>query len=142
MLTCCSEHLSVGTQAAVQYSCLVSGNLDISDQRWVAPDADRVVREPTGAHDLSVVVTELETRDLGAGVDAVDPGAGGAVPEVNVSVVRATARGQKVELPRAPAKSFDSRRVVLFGELGRAEGPGVPDGDQVVVATSGELSTI
>ena len=45
-------------------------------------------------------------------------------------------------MPWAPAKSLDGSLVVGLLKLGRAERPGIPDGDEVVVATGRELSTI
>ena len=85
-----------GLIAAVEHTSLVSGDLNVANQSRIAPDAERVVGEATGADDLAVVVAPAQGRDLGAGVDAVDTSTGGGVPEVNVTIVRTTAGGEKV----------------------------------------------
>lgn len=86
-LTCCCQHLSVGAQAAVEDTALVGRDLDVADESGIAPDAERVVREATRADDLPVVGAPAEAGDLRTGVDAVDAGARGGVPEVDVTVV-------------------------------------------------------
>jgi len=63
-LTCCSEHLAVGAQAAMKYSRLMCWDLHISDQGRVAPYAERVVWEATGADDLAIVVAPAEACHL------------------------------------------------------------------------------
>ena len=65
----------------------MSWYLDVADQCWIAPDAERVVRKSTRADELAVMFAPLNARHLRAGVDAVRPGAGGGVPEVNVTIV-------------------------------------------------------
>lgn len=112
------EKLTIGAETAVQNTGLVSGDLDIADESWVAPDAERVVRETARADDLAVVVAPSQTGDLGAGVDAVGAGTGRGVPEVDVTVVGTTPGGEEVELPGAPTESLDSGAVVGLGELG------------------------
>jgi hypothetical protein len=79
---------------------------------------------------------------LGAGVDAIDAGAGGGVPEVDVAIVGSAAGGEEVGLPWAPADGLDGSLVVGLGELGDGEGAGVPDGDEVVIAAGSELGTV
>lgn len=95
----------------------MSRDLDITDESWVAPNAEGVVRETAGADDLAVVVAPSQTGDLGACVDAVGAGTGCGVPEVDVTVVRTTTGGEEVELPGAPTESLDSGAVVGLGEL-------------------------
>lgn len=136
------EHLSVRAEAAVEDAGLVGGDLDVADQSWVAPDAERVVGEAAGADDLAVVRAPAQGGHLGAGVNAVDAGTGGGVPEVDVAIVGSAAGGEEVGLPWAPADGLDGSLVVGLGELGDGEGAGVPDGDEVVVAASSELGTI
>ena len=79
--------MSVRAQTAVKNSSFMSRDLNIADQGWVAPDADRVVGESAGADDLTVVRAPSEGCDLRTGVDAVDTRTGGCVPEVDVTVV-------------------------------------------------------
>ncbi|KFX95175.1 hypothetical protein O988_05932, partial [Pseudogymnoascus sp. VKM F-3808] len=136
------EHLSVRAEAAVENTGLVGWDLDVADESWVAPDAERVVGEATGADDLAVVRAPAKRGDLGAGVNAVDAGTGGGVPEVNVTVVGSAAGGEKVGLPWAPADGLDGSLVVGLGELGNREGASIPDRDEVVVAAGSELGTI
>lgn len=88
------------------------------------------------------MVAPPQAGHLGSGVDAVGAGTGGGVPEVNVSVIRASSGGQQVELPGAPAEGLDGGTVVGLGELGGAEGSGIPDVDQVVIAARRELGTV
>lgn len=90
------QHLTVRADSAVEYTSLVSGDLNIANQSRIAPDAERVVGEATGADDLAVVVAPAQGRDLGASVDAVGTSTSGGVPEVNVTIVRTTASGEKV----------------------------------------------
>lgn len=90
------QHLTVRADSAVEYTSLVSGDLNVTDQSRVAPDAERVVREATGADDLAVVVAPAQGGDLGASIDAVGTSTSGSVPEVNVTIVRTTASGEKV----------------------------------------------
>lgn len=66
---------------------LVGWDLNVANQCWVAPDADGVVWEATGADNLLVVRGPSEGGDLGTSVDAVGSGTGGGVPEVDVTVV-------------------------------------------------------
>ena len=92
--TSCSEHLPIGAEAAVQDPAFVGGDLDVADESRVAPDAERVVGEAARADNLAVVRAPAEAGDLAAGIDAVDASAGGGVPEVDVTVVRAAAGGE------------------------------------------------
>lgn len=66
---------------------LVGWDLDVADQGWVAPDADGVVWEATGADDLTVMGAPSEGGNLRTGVDAVDTSTSGSIPEVDVTVV-------------------------------------------------------
>lgn len=118
------------------------GDLDVLDQRRVAPDADAVVREAGRAGNLLVVGAPLERRDLAARVDAVDAAARGRVPEVDVAVVAAAAGGEQVVLPGTPRERLDGRVVVGLLELGRLQRARVPDGDEVVVAARRELRAV
>jgi hypothetical protein len=45
-------------------------------------------------------------------------------------------------LPWAPAESLDGSTVVGLSKLGSTEGTGIPDVDEVIVSTSGELSAV
>jgi len=126
----------------VQHPALVGGDLDVLDQRRVAPDADAVVGEARRRRDLLVVGAPLQAGDLAAGVDGVDARPRCRVPEVDVAVVRAAARRQQVELPRAPAQRLDRRVVVRLLELGRLQSARVPDRHQVVVAARCQLRAI
>jgi len=141
-LTSSGHHLTVRAQAAVENSALMGRDFNVLDQSWVAPEADGVVGEATGTGNLLVLAAPSEGGNLRAGVDAVDTSTSGGVPEVNVSVVGSTTSSEEVWLPWAPAKSLDSSTVVGLGELGSIERAGVPDGDEVVVATGSKLSAI
>lgn len=123
-------------------SALVGGNLNVAYQGGVAPDAERVIRKPARADNFPVVGAPAEAGDLGAGVDAIDTGTRGGVPEVDVAIVRTTTSGEKVHIPGAPSEGLDRSLVVGLGELRDREGAGIPDGDEVVIAASSELSTI
>ena len=68
-------------------SGLVGWDLDIANQSRVAPNADGVVWESTGADNLAVMRAPSETGNLGASVDAVNTCTGGGVPEVDVTIV-------------------------------------------------------
>jgi hypothetical protein len=105
----------------VKNSALVGRDLNIFDKSWVAPDADRVVRETTCRSELLVLGRPPKRSDLRTSVDAVDPSTSGGVPEMNMSVVRTTTSGEEVGLPRAPAESLDSSAVVGLRELGSVE---------------------
>ena len=76
------NHLSVGRHAAVQDAALVGRNLDILDERRVAPDAERVVREARAADEFLVRGAPAQRGDLAGRVDRVDAGARGRVPKV------------------------------------------------------------
>lgn len=121
---------------------LVSRNLDVLDQSWVAPDGEAVVWEARRRDQLLVAQRPAERGNLATSVDAVDASAGGSVPEVDHAVVRTTSSGEEVGLPRAPGKGLDGGLVVGLLELGGSELTSVPDGDEVVVATGSELSTV
>ena len=54
----------------------------------------------------------------------------------------AATSGEQVGLPRAPGESFDGGLVIGLLELGSVERASVPDGNKVVVATSGKLGTV
>lgn len=86
-LTSGGQHLSIRAEAAVENTSLVGWDLDVADQGWVAPDADGVVWEATGADNLTVMWAPSEGGDLRAGINAVDTSTSGGVPEVNVTVV-------------------------------------------------------
>jgi hypothetical protein len=117
-------------------------DLNVADQSWVAPDAERVVGKAAGADDLTVVRTPSEAGDLGSSVDAVDTSTSGGVPEVDVTIIWSTSSSKNVWLPRAPTKCLHCSLVVGLGELGDSQGASIPDGDEVIVATSSKLSTI
>ncbi len=93
-LTCGGEHLTVGTEAAVENPRFVRRDLDIAYQGWVAPDAQGVIWEAAGADNLLVVVAPAEACHLRAGVDAVSASSGGGVPEMDVSIIRSAPSGQ------------------------------------------------
>lgn len=57
-------------------------------------------------------------------------------------VGRSTSCGEKGWLPWAPCKSLDGCAVGSLDELGGVERSGVPDGDEVVVTTSGKLGSV
>lgn len=61
---------------------------------------------------------------------------------MDVAVVAASSGGEEVVLPGAPGQGLDGGLVVGLLELGGVELAGVPDGDEVVVAAGGELSTV
>jgi hypothetical protein len=140
--TCCGEHLSIWTEAAVKYSGLMCWYLDVAHQGWIAPDAERVVREATCADDLLVVRAPSKASNLRASVNAVDSSASCSVPEVNVTVVRSSTSSENIWLPWAPAESLDGGLVVGLCELGDSQGASIPDGNEVVVSTSRKLCTI
>jgi hypothetical protein len=89
-----------------------------------------------------VVGAPAKRSDLRTSVDAVDASTRGGVPEVNVTVVRAATSSEEVHVPRAPREGLDSSLVVGLGELRNRQRSGIPDGDEVVVAASSELSAI
>jgi len=126
----------------VEDARLVSRDLDVLDKSRVRPDAQRVVREAGAADKLLVRGAPLERSNLAASVDAVGASARGRVPEVDHTVVRTTTSSEKVGLPRAPGESLDGSLVVGLLELGCVERTSIPDADEVVIATSGQLSTI
>jgi hypothetical protein len=71
----------------VKNSGFMCGNLDVAHQGWVAPDAERVVREAAGADDLLVMRAPPKAGNLGPSVDTVDSSTSCSVPEVNVTIV-------------------------------------------------------
>lgn len=89
-----------------------------------------------------MVGAPAKRSDLRTSVDAVDASTRGGVPEVNVTVVRAATSSEEVHVPRAPREGLDSSLVVGLGELRNRQRSGIPDGDEVVVAASSELSAI
>ena len=86
-LTSSGQHLSIWAETAVKNTGLVSWNLNIANQGWVAPDADGVVWEAAGANNFTVVRAPSEAGNLGSSIDAVDTSTGGGVPEVDVTVI-------------------------------------------------------
>ena len=86
-LTSSGQHLSIWAEAAVKNTGLVSWDLNVANQGWVAPDADGVVWEAAGANNFTVVRAPSEAGNLGSGINAVDTSTGGGVPEVDVTVV-------------------------------------------------------
>ena len=126
----------------MENTSFVGRDLYIADQGRIAPNAERIVREAAGAYELTIVITELEAGHLRTSVDAVDSGTSGGIPEMDVPVVRTTTGREEVELPRAPAESFDSRTMVGLREFGSVEGPCIPDRDKFVVPTRGQLCSI
>jgi hypothetical protein len=95
------------------------GDLSVSDESWILPDAEGIVWKAARADDLTVVVAPSKTRHLGASIDAVRSGSGRGVPEMYVSVVRASSGGQKIQLPWTPAQCLDGCAVVGLLKLGR-----------------------
>lgn len=136
------QRLAIRAQCAMQHATVVRRDLRVLDQRRVAPHADAVVREAAGGRELLVRRAPPQRRHLAARVDAVGARARRAVPEVDVPVVAAAARGQQVQLPGAPGERLDGGLVVRLGELGRAQAARVPDVDEVVVAARGELRAV
>ena len=68
-------------------SGLMRGNLNIANQGWVTPDAERIVGESTGADNLTVMRAPAKTGDLRTGIDAVDTCASSCIPEVDMTVL-------------------------------------------------------
>jgi len=126
----------------VENSALVGRDLNVLNKGWVAPKADGVVGEATGAGNLLVLAAPSEGGNLRTSVDAVDTSTSSGVPEVDVPVVRSTTSGEEVWLPWAPAKSLDSGAVVGLRELRSIERAGIPNRDEVVVTTCSKLSAI
>lgn len=126
----------------MEYARLVRWDFDVLDQSWVGPDGQAVVRKARGGHKLLVGSAPTEGGNLAASVNAVGTGTRGGVPEVDHAVVGTAAGGEQVRLPWAPGKSLDGGLVVGLLELWCVEGTGVPDGDEVVVATGSQLSAI
>ena len=116
---------------------LVCVNFNVANQRRIAPNAKRVVRESAGADEFAIVVAELEAGHLRTSIDAVDSGTGRGIPEMNVSIVGSAASGQKVELPGTPTQSLDGRTMIGLLELRRTERSCIPDRDEVVVSPCG-----
>lgn len=123
-------------------AALVSRNLNVTDQSRVAPDAERVVREATGADNLAVVGAPAERCHLRTSINAVDSSTRGRVPEMDVTIVGAATGGQQVHVPRAPGESLDGSLVVGLGKLGNGQRTGIPDRNQVVVAASSKLGAV
>jgi hypothetical protein len=126
----------------VKNTGLMCWDLDIANEGWVAPDADRVVWEAAGADNLLVMWAPAEAGDLRTSIDTVDASTSGGVPEVDVAIIRTTTSGKDIWSPWTPAESLDGSLVVGLGELWSGEGASIPDGDEVVVATSSKLSAI
>ena len=143
-LTCSSsgENLSVWAEGAVQDTGLVGWDLSTLDQAWIRPHAKLVVWESVGGNNLLVRGGPSQARDLRAGINGVDTSAGGGVPEVDVLIKGTTTSREEVVLPWTPSKSFDSGLVVSLGKARSVQSAGIPDVDQVVVATGSELGTI
>lgn len=142
ILTSSGEHLTVWAEAAVEDSALVGWNLNVLDKSWVAPDRQAVVWEARAGDDLLVAVAPPERGDLATSVNGVGPGTAGGVPEVDHAIVATTTSGKEVALPWAPGQSLDGSLVVGLLKLWGVERASVPDVDQVVVATSGELGAV
>ena len=126
----------------MKYPGLMCWNLDVAHQGWIAPDAERVVREATGADDLLVVRAPSKASNLRTGVNAVDSSTSCSIPEVNMTVVRSSTSSENIWLPWAPAESLDGGLVVGLCELGDSQGASIPDRNEVVVSTSCKLCTI
>jgi hypothetical protein len=115
--TGCCKHLAVRAQATMENSSFVCGYLNVAHQGWIAPDAERVIREATGADNLTVVVAPSKACHLRPRVNAVGPRTGCRVPEMDVSIIRSSASCKEVWLPWAPAQSLDGCLVVCLLEL-------------------------
>lgn len=123
-------------------SGLMCRNLNVAHQRWIAPNAERIIRETAGANDLSVMRAPPKTSHLGACVDAVHSSTGRSVPEMDMTVVRSSTCRKNIWLPWAPAESLDSSLVVGFSELGDSQGASIPNGDKIIISASCKLSTV
>src|SRR5271163_3566977 len=126
----------------MQDSSLMSRDLDVPYKCRIAPDAKRVIGKATRADQFTIVVAELQTRNLRPSVNAVDSSASSGIPEVDVSVVGSTSSRQQIKLPWTPAKSLHCCTMILLAKLWSAKRSRVPDRDKIIVATRSELSTV
>ena len=125
--TCCSEHLSIGTETAVEDSSLMRRDLNVANQSWVTPNAQRIVGETTGTDDLAVMRAPSKASNLGAGVNTVDSSTSCGIPEVDVTVVGSSTSSEDVWLPWAPAEGLHGGLVVSLCELRNSQGASIPD---------------
>ena len=131
----------------MQHASSVPSQLRHLGQRGVLPHGQLVLGVAVGGDQLLVVSGPLDRADLGTSVDLVHAGPGLGVPEPQGSVGRSATARQQVGLPRAPVQSFHSSNMLAQG-VGRgdlaslAHLRGVPDVENVVVATRGQLGAI
>ena len=131
----------------MQHAGSVPSQLRHLGQRGVLPNSQLVLGVAVGGDQLLVVSGPLDRADLGTSVDLVHAGPGLGVPESQGSVGRPTTTRQQVGLPRAPVQSFHSSNMLAQGVgggdlTGLAHLGGVPDVENVVVATRGQLGAI
>lgn len=131
---------SVGALRHVEHASGVASEFSRLDHGGVLPDAD-VVGPAMARDDFLVVARPLERADLGAGVDGVEAGTSGGVPEANAGIRSARARGKGILGKGAPGEGFDGSTMVGNAVAGTAGGL-VPDEHQVVVSTACQSATI
>ena len=110
----------------------------------VLPQAQLVLAEAMGAHQLLLVPAPLEGADLRAGVHAVEAGARLRVPELDAPVCGASARGKKVALEGAPCQGLHSSSVIVQAVQVRSRSAaghhlGIPEMEQVIVSSARKL---
>jgi len=84
---------------------------------------------------------EVKKPHLRVGVDLVEERARRAVPEAHLAARRPPPRSEEVGLPRAPSQGLDCGAVVKDLMAGGSLG-GIPDVEDVVVATRSELHPV
>lgn len=111
---------------------------------WVLPEYELVLAETMGAQNFPLMLAPLQSTYLGMGVDAVEASTSVCVPEFDAPISCTTTRGQEVALKWAPRQCLHSSLVVSQAvEVGawcaRSSSSGIPDVQEVIVATTGKL---
>src|SRR5690606_7646274 len=109
---------------------------------WSSDVCSSDLRETVAGDDFSVRCRPAKGGDLRPCVDAIDAGTRGAVPEVDVPIVGSTTGCEKIELPRAPSKRFNGGLVICLGPLWSFKSARIPNVDEVVISSRGELGAI
>ena len=110
----------------------------------VLPDGQMVLGETVARDELAVVGRPNQLAYLGVGLSRGEACSSRGVPGSDGAVVCTSARSEGVGLEGAPGESLDCSGVVVERESGAGSivRVDVPDVDQVVIASGGELVAI
>jgi hypothetical protein len=136
------HHGSVRRGGHVQHAGGVPLQLLHLGQSGVLPQAQLVLGIAVRAQDLVLEGRPLQSAHLAAGVDTVEEGSAGGIPELHGAVGSASSAGEQVALMGGPRQSLDGSIVLGEDMLGGGGGHTVPDAQSVVVGSGGQVGAI